>query len=451
MTSSTLGIRMTGIGTERFNRACRTIALLWLIAGVPLTVVFRPMRSKDFPQFYMGGVIVRHAQWQALYPTPEPRSLCNPGLAGDSYMHPTYAALAQKYAVETGDEPRFIQPPPNALFYWPLSYIPYPLAYPLWTVLMGACATAVAIMAGRIYEMCAGRKSRLAGLTTLLVASSYLVYYVIRATNTEMLLSALIGVAVLGLITGQTRRPAAAICLGTINKYALAMLLPLVVAMRRWNLLAWAVGIGLVVTGISVLTMGLGPVVVFASEIFPLLSRPYAATINQSMDGAIIHYSGLFPLPHWISMLVRLASLLVLGLLLGLIFTRPQSHWLEPVRVFAAAAALLTWLLIFSPLSWEKYHTYLCPLWGWLLWESFESRRRAITVGVVLASVWAPPILITKLDLPEPFTFHMLAASMLMMGLAVARLCSPLRQASIVRPAQNRVGSKAGPLPEPAP
>jgi len=98
---------------KRFNRCCSAAAFAWLVIVVPLTFKFRPVRYHDAGQFYMGGVIARHGAWDSLYPLPRPGSPYNPGLAGDSDRRPTYQILSD--AVGVGDDPRFIQPPPDAL------------------------------------------------------------------------------------------------------------------------------------------------------------------------------------------------------------------------------------------------------------------------------------------------------------------------------------------------
>src|SRR5437868_3491943 len=83
----------------RFNRWCYAIATLWVI--VSLFASLRIWRIEatdreyhDFSQFYMGGLIARHGDWDALYPIPHPSSLNNPGEWADSDMRPEYARLA---------------------------------------------------------------------------------------------------------------------------------------------------------------------------------------------------------------------------------------------------------------------------------------------------------------------------------------------------------------------
>jgi hypothetical protein len=87
-------------------------------------------------------------------------------------------------------------------------------------------------------------------------------------------------------------------------------------------------------------------------------------------------------------------------------------------------------MLIFGPIFWPEYHLYLCPFWGWLLWEARQSRVRltlvlaAVSLTIVPTPILAPAITPKNWDLslPEPYNTHMLLAAILMLLLAVWRL-----------------------------
>jgi hypothetical protein len=93
-----------------------------------------------------------------------------------------------------------------------------------------------------------------------------------------------------------------------------------------------------------------------------------------------------------------------------------------PASVFAAAAALIGWMLIFNPLVWNKYHLFLCPFWGWLAWEARQSKWRLAAAIFAIAMVWGSWHLMW--DLPEPFNSHMLWGDLAIMAIATARLAT---------------------------
>ena len=121
----------------------------------------------------------------------------------------------------------------------------------------------------------------------------------------------------------------------------------------------------------------------------------------------------------------------IVTLILGLILLRRRSFWDIPHRVFAAAAALVAWLLLFSPIFWEHYHAYLVPFWGWLAYEATRSRVRAgLAILVVVMAYLPSSILVSQLHLPrlpEPLFSHLMWSTVLMFGMAVERLARDAR------------------------
>ena len=81
----------------------------------------------------------------------------------------------------------------------------------------------------------------------------------------------------------------------------------------------------------------------------------------------------------------------------------------------------MCWLLIFSPMYWEHYTAYLAPLFGWAVWEATRSRARLIVMLLAAAMLYAPlPVMFKRL--PDPWAAHILWATCLLLGLAIARL-----------------------------
>ena len=65
---------------------------------------------------------------------------------------------------------------------------------------------------------------------------------------------------------------------------------------------------------------------------------------------------------------------------------------------------------------------YLCPFWGWLLWEGTRSRGRMIASVIAIALHWFPLPTLRWLTLREPLNSYMLMGSVLMLAIAVLRL-----------------------------
>src|SRR5205814_9903829 len=97
---------------------------------------------------------------------------------------------------------------------------------------------------------------------------------------------------------------------------------------------------------------------------------------------------------------------------ISLILPRPRRYWENPSNVFAAALALIVWMMIFSPIFWEHYHAYLTPFWGWLLYRAMRSRWAMAGAIIAIALAFLPAsLIVSKLhlhQLPEPLQSHLL-------------------------------------------
>jgi hypothetical protein len=420
--------------TVQFNRGCAAAAGLWLVLAVPAVIhgapewKHKPLLGRaaqwdvdkgDFPQFYMGGVMARMRAWDSLYPIPNPGSRNNAGMPADSAMRPRYAAEAERRGV--GDRLRYIQPPPVALLLLPMGYLSFHRAFQVWTLLLIACGWGIAVLTGKSFEILHRRPTRGAGLIILLVALSPLMLHAIVIANMSVPVGLCIAVALLGLLRQRDAMPAAAIVLGGVTKYATLALLPLAVAMRRWMLVLWTMILAAALVGGSYALMKAEPFRTYWRDIAPTLSRVHEIETNQSILGflsRVSHHGGDVAKPLRIT--VWIVAALALAGLLWLVLRRPATFWIEPARVLAAATALLTWLLVFSPVFWEHYPVYLCPLWAWLIWEAGRSWLRAALGAAAIASMYVPFTFL--FDLKEPLNTHMLPGAIVMLALAVWRL-----------------------------
>jgi hypothetical protein len=380
----------------------------------------------------MGGLVARHGAWEAMYPIPKPDSETNPGFAENSELRPRYRELAQRAGVEE-NAVRYMQPPPFALLLAPWSLLPYELSFYLWIALLTLAAWGIGFQAARIFTLSLGRETRWAGLIVLLVCLSPQAHRWVRVGNMSVLLGWLIGYATLELVRRDGPRGAAAVVVGGVAKYAILVLGPLYLVMRRWRTIAWGIAFAAVLLGAALLLMPLGPdgpYAVFFREIAPTLARTGSVTENQALYPALMRMLGVErpPLPMPVNVAFRIAQFATLLLMLGLIAAKPRDYWNVPAHVFAAALALVAWLLVFSPICWEHYHAYLAPFWGWLIFEGLKSRVRMVTAILAIGLSYLPTSLLLhqiaggRYRLPEPLFSHLLCGAMLMMGMALYEL-----------------------------
>jgi hypothetical protein len=415
---------------DRFNRICRIIALLFLVTTIGAKTAWYEYRglpqTQDYPQYYMGGLIARLGEWDSLYPIPNPHSVTNPGAVGNSELRPKYRQLANdtgvsEYAV------RYMQPPPFALLLIPLSFFSFKVSFYLWVVLLVLAAWGIALQAGRIFELSLGRTTRLAGAVVLLVAVSPQAHRWVRVGNMSVILGWMLGYAMLELVRRDSARGAVVMVIGTVAKYAPAVLAPVYIVMRRWRTIAWGVGLLVAWLGVSYLVMGPGPFKVFFGEISPTLSRTSSIGENQALYPTLMRMLGIEepPLPRGLEISFNIARLAMLALILALIFLKPRRYWDEPPHVFAGCLALISWLLIFSPICWEHYHAYLAPLWGWLAYQATRSWPRLIVAVLAIGFAYLPTSLLfhqvfgNRFLLPEPLFSHLFMSVMIQLLMAL--------------------------------
>lgn len=377
----------------------------------------------------MGGMIVLNGAWDSLYPIPDPNSHVNPGIAADSTMRPRYRGLA----IGSGANglTAFIQPPPAALMLAPLALLSYEDARFVWLLLLCLAAWGTALEAAKIYDLCVAdspagkseRDQRLGGLLILLICISPLTYCCVRSGNISAIIGWLIGVATASLIRrsggGSEAGGVAAILIAGVQKYASFVLVPLYVAMRRWRALIELSIMGLALLALSVVIMGAEPFRTFIGEIAPTLGRSVGTRYNMSLPGLMLRMGRRETLSSPQNMAIHYAGLVVLALILVLMFSRPRRYWDSAIHVAGAAAALLCWLLVFSPIAWLAYFMYLVPLSGWLIVQARRSVAGSAVVIVIIAMCYVPLQMFPRFNPPEPVFSYPLLSLILMLGLSI--------------------------------
>ena len=418
-----------------FNRRCAVTGLMFLLltaGGKTVWYAYRGLpQAEDYPQYYMGGLIARHGAWEAMYPVPKTSEgdADRWGFAQSSEMRPRYRELASRAGVEE-NAVRYLEPPPFTLLLLPLSFFPYKVSFYVWTFLLIIAAWGIGLQAGKFFTLSLGRETRWAGMIVLLVCLSPQAHRWVRIGNISVVLGWLIGYATLELVRRDGPRGAAAMVVGAVAKYAIIVLGPLYLAMRRWRTIAWGVVFAAVLIGTSLLLMPRGadgPYAVFFRDLAPMLARTGSIAENQALYPTIMRMLHLEkpPLPRPLEIGFRIVQVVTLVGLLALIFLKPLAFWDRPAHVFAAALALVAWMLVFSPICWEHYHAYLAPFWGWLIYEGTKSRTKMVIALFAIACSYLPTSLLLhqvaggRFKLPEPLFSHLLCAAVLMLGMSL--------------------------------
>jgi len=175
--------------------------------------------------------------------------------------------------------------------------------------------------------------------------------------------------------------------------------------------------------GATVAVCGTGPFHTYFREILPTLARVHGIDTNQSVWAFTSRLLGHPILPVGVKLLILAAQAILVTLVLWLILRQPVTAWSDAGHVYAAATTLLGTFLIFSPIFWEHYPVYFCPLWGWMLWESWQSKRwiKLPPVVVGIALIYVPWTYLY--DWPEPYNTHMLFGTVLLMAPGIWKLC----------------------------
>lgn len=374
---------------------------------------------------YTGGLVVQSGRWDVLYPDQVGNGKYYIGEPGQDREKAGLAEIANPRGMAQWCA--FLNPPWQALPFLPLAWMSFSRAHWVFVIISIFCTWVVAWAAGRSYELCAGRASRMAGVLTFVAGCSPLAYRSVRVGNLSPAVAFCIVVVVwdlLGKIRPGGFAGGIAAAWGALAKLATAALFPLAVIKRRWGMIAWALVLFLVDVLVTWHLAGAATFREFFGVIAPSLARSSINPGNKSLQGFFLRISGRSPLPALISDGIHLLQWGSLALVLYLVMwpRRQKRFWGEPGNVFAASVALVGWLLVFSPLCWEHYFLYLCPFWGWLIWEGMASRGRMVAAVAAVGMNWFPLPVLRSVHVPEPMNSYMLWGLIIMWVLAIGRL-----------------------------
>jgi hypothetical protein len=261
----------------------------------------------------------------------------------------------------------------------------------------------------------------------------------IRIRNCTPPIAVCFAVATLALIgserPGRAASAAASIVVGALMKYATLALLPLVVLTRRWRTLV-AVGVaGALVVAAGCLVMSGGLWRTYFTEIAPKLHWPSTFPGNQTIPGFLVRWTKQKPLATPVTVGMYAAQVVLFAAIVTAVARRRGDVRDRAETMVPAAAALVAWVIAFSPSGWEHWPIWLAPFWGWLVVEGRRSLVAAVVVTVTLALMYVPLTIFTNpgflhypIVLGEPWNSSQLAGVLMTTAIALASLWrSPVR------------------------
>lgn len=412
------------MGVRAFNRACYAIALGWTLAIGGLGTWIKE-RHPDIAQYYMGGAMALRERGVDLYPAPIEDGSKNAGFSDSSRLRPRYERIALEQRVAEFN--RFVYTPPAALLFVPLALFDYPLARDLWIAAMSLCGFGVGLAAARVHARVRGQPTRLDGLLCIAVVASPLMFLTLRSGNITPLVALALAWAMLAVADDRPGSSALAMAVGGVFKGTSAVLLPLLVGLRRWRTLAALLAAAAAAVLAALLWMGAAPFRAFFLEIVPTFSRSTSSSANQSVAGVWLRLTGAAALPAAFGLALRAVA--VVALVGATLLVARRASWMQrsPSATFAACAGLVALLLVLSPLVWAHYYLYLAPLWGWALAAGRRSRPDALLSFASIALTAIPVCVLEpgQGSAWEPLRSHMLAGGLCTLALAVRRLARP--------------------------
>jgi hypothetical protein len=372
----------------------------------------------DFNHYYVGGFVVRHGLWDCLYPIPK-----SDVYGGPNNFVPVFRTFlfdpaatrtnisfypALSYPTASDYSPRlvsmlpaatnwrYVEPPPSALFFWPLSFVSFDhAAHYLWPTISAWSLFLVSWLASRIHRLLRREDSYTEGLIMLAyVTFSYRGETGLITGNITPILSALIVLAVYALL--QNRR--VAFCcvylpLVLFKPIGLMWLPCLVINRVYWrNILYLAIG-SVLLNGIVVGLAGFGVYEKFFS-LAPMITIPIGVGLVPGMRDLF----GYYPRTLYLALNLIFLGLLYYGYWKNGRRGLEQGGGNSLLCLVALLAGTMALFCLFNFVGWFHYPpNYLFfPFLGWILQEGYLAKKswRYFIIGptcltfLVLVSEW---------------------------------------------------------------
>jgi hypothetical protein len=323
---------LASFGQKRKFGAVAFLLAMVLCHGAMLLEMLPMLRSgyQDFTIFYTAGRLVRSGQTADLYDL--------------SAQYRTQQEFAPDVHIRRGALP-YNHPPFEALLFLPFTFVGYPLAYALWTVLnLAMLAIALAMLKKQFAEL-----KKFSALFLSLAAVGFFPIAIALIQGQDAILFLLI--SVLGLVAATKGRDVAAGALLALGLFKFHLILPLllVVAVKKPRVLIGFAPVALLLAGTSVAMVGWHGAADYVRFVLQLERRGAGAVVSDmpNLRGLIANLaSARIPSP-WIAVLTLAISLAVMVIALR------RARKIDSIPQLFALATLTTILVSYHALPYD--------------------------------------------------------------------------------------------------
>lgn len=407
------------------DRKHRAIGFGLAVVTVAVVLAFLLARGAfDFDCYWLGSWAVRDGNPTAMYAALDaPNAHGRYDLANET---PAWRALADAHLRKSHALWGFIYPPPCAVLFLPLTYLPRPAAVLLWRCLnLAAYLVGIAMLLALARERLRPTQAGILALLAL-VSPPFLLSLGIGQITPLVFLTVAAGLYFVR--TGRPAQAGIALALGTLLKVSPALFVLWLLARRQYTAVAvWAAGlIGLCL--LSLPLTGSEPFRQFLGQCLPLLSHGTSSDTNLSILALAGRALGLgspqsaeiLPPDHRLTLLKLGFYALVLGISLFAIW-RARAE-IDGERMSLEYAILNMVALLLSPITWG-HHLVLANLTLLILAARAMARGERMMLAVTgLAYL----LLLQNRDLPGSFLPAEAGALSALTGLLVLWLASCL-------------------------
>jgi hypothetical protein len=284
-----------------------------------------------------------------------------------------YYYEAAQEVIRPGTQAIHLLPPFSVLLYAPLAYLPFNLAQGIWVGASFVLLFAIVWWAGRLVGI---KKAQTLLFIVALSFVSFPTRFTLGMGQVNLIALALVVGALVVEQKKHTRLAGVLLGLSWLIKPELALLFPLVLFYRRWQLLlAVLLTVG-AATAASLFLWGTQAYNTYYTRLLPLLDGVKEAGIyyNQSFLGGLVRAGMESP---W-----------VYGLGVLLIFFITLYSLLKKKETFLQGVwRYMPVLILIEPIAWQHHLVFLIPTYMWLWARHLSlSRRLTLAASYVLVS-----------------------------------------------------------------